>query len=115
MLDEERYDRIWQSTGEELRREASEQSFTELLRNVHDRMGNVRSAERQGWGVNYVNGVTRVSLTYATEYERGRAEEGFVWILPDGERPPELAGYQVNTSGSERPADEERSGGEESR
>jgi hypothetical protein len=115
LLDEERYDSIYATTNDELRRDADEAQFTDLLRRARAAFGDIRRAERQGWQVNYVNGETRVALSYQTEGANGRGTEEFVWVLREG-RDPELAGYTVNARADGGADDTARGrGGEEDR
>lgn len=104
-------DRLYEQATEDFKRMASARDFRDLLEVVNERLGDVRSANRQGWHVNYAPGGAVVTLTYDTQFERGRGVEQFVYRLED-ERAL-LLGYHINSNSLiARPSDRD---GEENR
>jgi hypothetical protein len=96
MLGAGRYAEIYRAAGHEFRQTGSEESAVRFLQSVRERLGAVRSANQTGWRVNYGNGGSVTVLNYATEFERGRGTEEFVYRVDGGQ--PVLIGYHVNSN-----------------
>lgn len=96
MLGAGRYAEIYRSAGPEFRQNGSEDSAVRFLRSVHDRLGAVRNANQTGWRVNYGSGGSVTVLNYATEFERGRGAEEFVYRVDGGQSV--LIGYHINSN-----------------
>ena len=88
-------DRLYDEAAEDFQRTADPSDFRDLLQVIDERLGDVRSANRQGFHVNYAPGGTVVTLNYDTQFERGRGTERFVYRISD-ERPL-LIGYFVSS------------------
>lgn len=93
-LDAEQYAAIYASTAPDLKRVSSEEKFSALLAAVHRKLGKVQSVKRQNWRVNYNTAGTFVTLSYATVFAGGDAEEEFVYRQ---DPQPALAGYHINS------------------
>ena len=96
MVDSGRYQEIYRNSDPELKRITSEEQMTALLAQVHDRMGTVRSSRQSSFNINANNGVSRVVLTYNTEFTSGRATENFNYRVEGGQA--RLAGYHINSN-----------------
>ena len=95
MLDAGRYHDIYQATANEFRGATSEDQLTGVLQTVHERLGAVRSANREGWHVNYQNGTTTVELNYNTNFASAPATERFVYTINNGAAA--LVRYDINS------------------
>jgi hypothetical protein len=96
MVDAGRYHDIYQGSDPELKRITSEEQMTALLSQVHDRLGAVRSSRQSSFNINANNGVSRVQLTYSTEFTAGQATENFNYRVEGGQA--RLAGYHINSN-----------------
>lgn len=96
MLGAGRYAEIYRSASEEFRQNGSEDSAVRFLQSVRERLGTVRNANQTGWRVNYGSGGSVTVLNYATEFERGRGTEEFVYRVNGAQ--PELIGYHINSN-----------------
>ena len=88
-------DRIYDQSTDAFKRAATPEQFRSILEVVDERLGEVRRANRQGWHVNYTTAGTVVTLTYQTEFERGRGTERFVYRIDDDR--PRLLGFHLNS------------------
>jgi hypothetical protein len=109
MLNAQRYHEIYQETAGEFRRVTSEDQLIGVLRMVHDRLGAVAQAQRQGWHVNYANGTTRVELNYNTQFASAPGTERFVYTIDNGAAA--LIRYDVNSDALRDSGDSGASGG----
>jgi opacity protein-like surface antigen len=96
MLDAGRYQEIYQNSDPELKRITSEEQLTALLTQVHERLGAVRSSSQSGFNLNTNNGISRVELTYNTEFTGGRATENFNYRVEGTQA--RLVGYHINSN-----------------
>lgn len=74
---------------------AGKQKWLGLLTVVHGKLGAFRSAKTIGWNDNFTGGDHFVTLNVEAQYERGVAQEQFVYRIW-GEKAL-LAGYHVNS------------------
>jgi len=95
MLDGARYSDIYAATAPDFRQATSEQQFTALLQQVHERLGAVRNASRTGWQVNYNTSGHMVTLNYTTQFASGQAREDFVYRVTGATA--NLVNYRVNS------------------
>ena len=95
-LDGEKFNEIYDASSKEFKKATSREEMVALLEAIHRKLGNIRSANSQGWNVNYNTSGSSVILTYATEYEGGKAEERFSFRL-DGDEQPLLLSYNINS------------------
>jgi hypothetical protein len=95
LLDGARYGDIYGSTSQDFRQATSEAQFTALLRQVHDRLGTVRSANQTGWRVNYNGSGHMVTLNYTTTFASGQAREDFIFRVNGSTA--NLVNYSVNS------------------
>jgi hypothetical protein len=94
-LDAREFDRIWRSSHPEMRKAQSRADYEAFVTAVRDKLGKVERGERQGFNVNTSNGVTFVTINMHTTFERGEADEVFVFRR-DGERLA-LLNYNINS------------------
>jgi hypothetical protein len=94
-LDSGNYDAVYKAAGSELKTSMSQQDFVRLLTAVHTKLGkSVKSELVQTTSMAGTNG-SSTTLTYQTDFERGRGVETFVY---NGDGPtPVLASYNINS------------------
>lgn len=95
-LDRQDYLSIYQNADERFRGTSKQDDFLALMSAVHNKLGTVQQASRQGFFVNYNTSGSSIRLTYATKFSAGDAEEEFLWSKRgDGVR---LLGYHINSN-----------------
>jgi hypothetical protein len=95
-LDSGRYAAIHASSSAEMKGTTSAADLTRLLAAVHDRLGRFRAGKTRSWNDSRTTSGHFVTLDYAATYERGSAEENFVFRIDNGGAA--LAGYHVNSN-----------------
>jgi len=95
-LDAGRYAAIHASSSAEMKETTSPADLTRLLAAVHDRLGAFRAGKTRSWNDSRTTSGHFLTLDYSATYERGTAEENFVFRI-DGDRAV-LAGYHVNSN-----------------
>lgn len=94
LLDAGRFDAIMAASDEQLKSDGA--AMMDLLNQVSQGLGKVKSSKLTGWKVNSdIASGSFVNLTYVTEFERGTAEEVFIFRSRDDAL--RLAGYQVSS------------------
>jgi hypothetical protein len=93
LLDKGDFDAIWNEATQDIKATTSKESFTGLLTAVHSRMGTVNETKQVGWKVKTDTSGTFASVTMQTTFERGTAQEEFVYRKTDAGY--KLAGYQI--------------------
>jgi hypothetical protein len=96
--DAERYHEIYSAADEEVTKVIAEPQFTSYLALVQQMLGKVKTANQTKYMVNTDLGRTLVIVVYNTDFERGTAEENFVWKIKSGQA--RLFYYQLNPSDS---------------
>ena len=79
-----RFAEIWRAGAAELKASTSEAELVRVLGGLHAHYGAFRSASETNWHWNSSNGNVQVTLEYASAFERGRANERFVYRIGDG-------------------------------
>jgi hypothetical protein len=95
MLDAGKFADTWQNAAPELRAATPQDKWLALLDAVHRKLGKFRTAKTVGWNDNFNNGAHYIVLNQEAQYERGTAQEQFVYRLNAGKAA--LAGYHVNS------------------
>jgi hypothetical protein len=93
LLDKGDFDSIWNDATQDIKATTSKESFTGLLTAVHARMGTAKETKQVGWKVNTDTAGTFASVTMQTSFERGSAQEEFIYRKTDAGY--KLAGYQI--------------------
>jgi hypothetical protein len=95
-LDAGKFVDTWQYAAPELRAATPKDEWLKMLDVVHRKLGKFRSTKTVGWNDNFNNGQHYVVLNQQAEYERGSAQEQFVYRIAAGKAA--LAGYHVNSN-----------------
>lgn len=95
-LDAGRFDAIYDVAADDLKRAAPRSDFTRFLAAVHRKLGVTQSSVPRGWQINVQTSGTYVTLTVATVFAGGAAQERFVYRLQD--KQARLAGYNINSN-----------------
>src|SRR5262245_48524795 len=66
-----KFDQIYSDGADELRKSTTEQNLTRLLDAVDRKLGTVKSAQSNGWTVNYNTSGTSVTMKFKTQFEKG--------------------------------------------
>jgi hypothetical protein len=94
-LDRGRFAEIYNEAAPEMKAVTNGPDFVRLLALVHARLGAFRKGTRVGWNDSRTTNGRFLNLSYRAVYEKGPAEESFVYRL-DGATPA-LAGYHVDS------------------
>ena len=85
LLDAEQYETIYARSDDSLKKSTSRTDFVDYLRDVHSRLGKTRKTTPGGFSVNASPGQgAQVALAMETEFDRGTAQERFLWRVTDG-------------------------------
>ena len=90
------YAHIYDASAEEMKATTKREDFIKFLTGAHAKLGAYRESKQVGWNDNYATGGHFVTLTYDSQFERGPAQEQFVYRMKDDQ--PILAGYHVNSN-----------------
>jgi hypothetical protein len=91
----QKFDQIYADSADDLKKTTTEQNLTRLLAAIDRKLGPVKSAESNGWSVNYNSSGTSVTLKYKTQFEKGTGAETFVYRISGGKAL--LASYHINS------------------
>ena len=83
LLNEEKYEELYNMTDEQARATKSKDAFFQLMKNVHSQLGNVSSSEKINSTAKSQAASTVVEMIYQTKFENGEIKEKFVWIVSD--------------------------------
>ena len=89
-------DAIYDSAGEQLRRNTTKADLARFLSAVHRKLGNFKNGKSVGWNDNVTTDGHFVTETYSAQYDRGLATESFVYIVERSKAL--LVGYHVNST-----------------
>ena len=90
----EKVDGLFDLTAPEFRRTTDSESFAGLIGSLQEQLGDAELSEIKDWKVDYFP-ERRITLTYQTEFERGKAAEMFTF---DYGEPPRLINYNATVS-----------------
>jgi len=95
-LNASEFDKIYDESSDGMKANASQEKLTKLLSAVHRKLGAFQSGKSTGWKVTAGTSGTIVTLGYTTTYERGEANETFIFkVVADKAL---LQGYNVNSN-----------------
>lgn len=94
--DQAQFAQIYSAASPALREVSSQQDFLKFMGAVHRKLGKVKDTARTGSHVNvHTSTGLRVTLVYHTNFERGAADEQFVWQVKGDSA--QLVGYNINS------------------
>jgi hypothetical protein len=94
-MNAEQFTDIYAEADPALRASSASQDFLDFMTAVHRKLGNVQSAKRTHFFVNFTTAGTRVTLNYETKFGGGDAQEEFVWAVSG--KQAKLFGYHINS------------------
>ncbi|WP_198351175.1 DUF4019 domain-containing protein [Flavisphingomonas formosensis] len=94
-LDAGQFDALYAAAGDDLKRSATAATWDQLLAAVHRKLGAFKSGSSAGWNDNFTPSGHFLYLNYASDYERGKAQENFAFRITGGKAL--LVGYHVNS------------------
>lgn len=95
-LDTEDYATIYSQADPRFRAASKQEDFLKFMNAVHNKLGTVENASKQGYFVNFSTSGTQIRLNYATKFSSGEAHEEFVW-MKNGDNLVLLA-YHINSN-----------------
>ncbi len=85
LMDREQYEAIYNASDDSLKKAMSLSDFVAYLRDIHSRLGDARTFTVNGFSVNSSPGQgAQVALAMETEFDRGTAQERFLWRVAGG-------------------------------
>jgi hypothetical protein len=72
-----RFDEIYETTTDELRKAAGREEFVGMLETIQRKLGPMTEAKRANWTVNFGTGNSTVQLVYETSFAQGSGTETF--------------------------------------
>lgn len=91
----QQFARVYADSSEDLRKSTSEADLAKILGVISGKLGQVKTAEKAGWNVNFHSSGTFVTLGFQTQFEKGAGTEQFVFRVTDGKA--RLVSYNVNS------------------
>jgi hypothetical protein len=95
-LNAQDFDGIYGVTSSEFKGASSRAEFVPLLAAIHRKLGAFQSGSLVGWNDSMMTSGHMLTINYAAKYERGSANEGFVFHIEGGKAV--LAGYHVTSN-----------------
>jgi len=96
LMADRQFERIYSEGADQLKKSMTQQQLVRLLSAIDSKLGAVKSAESNGWSVNYNSSGTTVTLRFKTQFERGTGAETFTYRIVGGKAL--LANYQINSN-----------------
>jgi hypothetical protein len=93
-LNQAQYDDIYAGATDEFRNHGSRAETLAFLERVHQTMGNVHQSKLKGFNINRNTSGTLATLVYATTFDKGNADEQFVWQIESDAA--KLYGYRID-------------------
>ena len=91
----QKFEQIYSEAADDLKKATPEQNLTRLLAAIDRKLGAFKSAQSNGWNMNYNASGTTVTLTLKTQFEKGTGVETFVYRISGGKAL--LASYRINS------------------
>jgi len=96
MMTDRQFERIYSEGADQLKKSMTQQQLIRLLSAIDSKLGAFKSAESNGWNMNYNPSGTTVTLRFKTQFERGTGAETFTYRIVGGKAL--LANYQINST-----------------
>lgn len=95
LMESRQFAQVYAGASDELRKTTSEADMARILGALNTKLGTVKSAEKNGWHINFHTSGTFVTLGFKTQFEKGNGAEQFVFRVADGRAA--LVTYNVNS------------------
>jgi hypothetical protein len=95
-LDQGQWQAIWNTTAPQFRQQTRQADFERILQAVHRKLGKVKQSKQVGWNANAGTSQSSVTVTMATDFERGSGTEQFIYVKA-ADQSLELAGYDIQS------------------
>ena len=89
------FDAIYAETTDGFKEVTSADRFNALMAGLEERLGPLRSSERENYTIFYGTRGSNVTLVYTSKFDKGDAKEIFIWRLGGGT--PLLHEYAVHS------------------
>ena len=90
------FDAIWEEATPEFRAATGKEDLGQLLKVVHEKLGKAKKSEQVGWKTNVTTEGSFVEVQMKTEFEKGTAEESFIFSNDD--KGLHLQGYNIQSN-----------------
>jgi hypothetical protein len=95
-LNNSSFDEIYTASAPDFKAASTRGEFTKLLGAIHTKLGNFQTGKTVGWNDNVNTGGHYVTLNREAQFERGPAQEQFVFTV-SGETAT-LVGYHISSN-----------------
>ena len=95
LMTAQKFDQIYSESADDLKKSTPEPNLTRLLGAIDRKLGAFKSAQSNGWNLNYNASGTMVTLTLKSQFEKGTGVETFVYRISGGKAL--LASYRINS------------------
>ena len=96
------YGPIYEGATEEFRRWGKREDLNRFFDNIREKMGSAGKPSTAGFHVNWRNGAVWVDQTFNTQFEKGLAQEYFLWKIEQDQ--PRLYKYQIDSANLRNPS-----------
>jgi len=95
-LDAGNFDQIYLDSGDAMKKATPQQKLVDLLSAIHRKLGNVKSASRQRFFINWGSSGKTIRVNYETQFDDDQAAEEFVFAMSGDDA--QLIGYHINSN-----------------
>ena len=90
-----RFDAIYETATDELKKSATQHDFVAMLETIERKLGKTTGTTRTNWTVNFGTGGTTVKLIYETSFAQGKGTETFSYRVSG--KKALLMGYDITS------------------
>lgn len=90
------YAQLYEKSAPDMKAATKPDQFVAFLTGAHNKLGAFKSGKQVGWNDNHATGGHFVTLQYESQFERGPAQEQFVFRFNNDQAI--LVGYNINSS-----------------
>ncbi len=96
LMDDEKFSEIYDTSDERMKQSGPKEEIVEFLTAVRRKLGKVKSSTTENWQVQNYNMTSSIVLVQATEFENGKGNETFTFVI-DGDS-AKLSGYHISSN-----------------
>ena len=95
-LDAGNFDQIYLDSGDGMKKATTQQKLVDLLSAIHRKLGNVKSANRRNFFINWGTSGRTIRVNYDTQFDADTAGEEFVFTVAGDDA--QLVGYHISSN-----------------
>ncbi len=90
------FEQLYDVAAPDMKSATKREDFIAFLAGAHKKLGTFKSGKQVGWNDNHTIGGHFVTLQYESQFERGPAQEQFIFRINNDQ--PILVGYHINSN-----------------